>query len=221
MKRTAKRTATAKAIQAINRRADSLAKIYGKHSPEYEAFTDVMADLVNTAADITTTKDGLIHIRNTKSARANYRQINVVARKVKKTPIQVEKRKAAKQKEEFLKEHPDIDTQENNENGFADYDTYLRWFSMFDTYFYSCYVLAQMEGYDGRNLVLRSKELYDDENEYKAVWNMFYKNGAFVEYKVKQETYNEQELTQEYNRVDPETGNLYENPDFYEDISYD
>lgn len=216
-----KRTATAKAIQVINRRADSLAKIYGKHSPEYEAFTDAMADLVNTAADITTTKDGLIHIRNTKSARANYHQINAVARKVKKNPIQVEKRKAAKQKEEFLKEHPDIDTQENNENGFADYDTYLRWFSMFDTYFYSCYVLAQMEGYDGRNLVLRSKELYDDENEYKAVWNMFYKNGAFDEYKVKQEVYNEQELTQEYNRVDPETGNLYENPDFYEDISYD
>lgn len=216
-----KRTATAKAIQVINRRADSLAKIYGKHSPEYEAFTDVMADLVNTAADITTTKDGLIHIRNTKSARANYRQINAVARKVKKTPIQVEKRKAAKQKEEFLKEHPDIDTQENNENGFADYDTYLRWFSMWDTYFYSCYVLAQMEGYDGRNLVIRAKELYDDENEYKDVWNMFYKNGAFDEFKVKQETYNEQEVTQEYNRVDPETGNLYENPDFYEDINYD
>lgn len=216
-----KRTVTAKAIQAINRRADSLAKIYGKHSPEYEAFTDAMADLVNTAADITTTKDGLIHIRNTKSARTNYRQINAVARKIKKTPIQVEKRKAAKQKEEFLKEHPDIDTQENNENGFADYDTYLRWFDMWDTYFYSCYVLAKMEGYDGRDAYIRASELNDDENEYKDVWNMFYKNGAFDEFKVKQETYNEQEVTQEYNRVNPETGDLFENPDFYEDISYD
>lgn len=214
-----KRTATAKAIQAINRRADSLAKIYGKHSPEYEAFTDVMADLVNTAADITTTKDGLIHIRNTKSARSNYRQINAVARKVKKTPIQVEKRKAAKQKEEFKQSFPDNDP--NEYDGFIDYETYQKWLSIFDSYYDSCYTLAGMEGYSGRELIARTNILYHYENEYKDVWNMFYKEGAFDAYKVKQETYNEQEVTQEYNHVSPETGNLFENPDFYEDISYD
>ncbi len=216
-----KRTATAKAIQAINRRADSLAKIYGKHSPEYEAFTDTMADLVNTAADITTTKDGLIHIRNTKSARANYRQINAVARKVKKTPIQVEKRKAAKQKEDFKQKYPDTEPNPNEYDGFIDYDTYQKWLNTFDSYFDSCYELAGMEGYIMPELMNRAYELYNNESLYKDVWNVFYKEGAFDAYKVKQETYNEQEVTQEYNHVDPETGNLFENPDFYEDISYD
>lgn len=193
MRRTT-RPATKKAIEKINRRADTLARIYGKHSIEYENFTTRMAELVNSADDIYTTKSGFLHIRNTKSARENYRQITAFAKSATKTPVSVLKRKKKADDDLFYDSTEDI--QDNRQ--FINREVYESWVKQFIDYWYSCYDLAGLEGYAGKAKQDRADVLQDDDNLYTEVWNAFYKKGAFSAYETKVKEYNQQETEQEY-----------------------
>lgn len=210
-RRKATRPATKKAIEKINRRADTLARVYGKHSEEYELFTTEMTNLLNSADDIYTTKDGLIHIRNTAKTRENYRQINAFAKRATKTPVSVLKRKKQKTDSDFFDDH----INEQPDNTIIDYDTYYKWLREWNDYFDSCYTLAKMEGVS--NPYERADELYNNSSEYTNVWNDFYRKGGFDEYKVKEEQYNAEETQQEYEIT--ENGALTEKDAFYRDLA--
>lgn len=193
MRRTT-RPATKKAIEKINRRADTLARIYGKHSIEYENFTTRMAELVNSADDIFTTKSGFLHIHNTKSARENYRQITSFAKSATKIPVSVLKRKKKADDDSFY------DSTEDMQDGrhFINKEVYESWVKQFIDYWYSCYDLAGLEGYTGKAKQDRAGELQDNDNLYAEVWNAFYKKGAFSANETKIKEYNQQETEQEY-----------------------
>ena len=193
MRRTT-RPATKKAIEKINRRADTLARIYGRHSIEYENFTTRMAELVNSADDIYTTKSGFLHIRNTKSARENYRQITAFSKSATKTPVSVLKRKKKANDDFFYDSTEDM---QDNRN-FINKEVYDSWVKQFIDYWYSCYDLAGLEGYTGKAKQDRADELQDNDNLYTEVWNAFYKKGAFSAYETKVKEYNQQETEQEY-----------------------
>ena len=210
-RRKATRPATKKAIEKINRRADTLARVYGKHSEEYELFTTEMANLLNKADDIYTTKDGLIHIRNTANARENFRQINAFAKRATKTPVSVLKREKEKRDSDFFDEH----INEQPDDKIIDYDTYNSWSRQFETYFDSCYALAALE--NAAYVYERADELYNNSTEYTNVWNDFYRKGEFDEYKVKEKQYNAEETQQEYEMS--ENGVLTEKDAFYRDLS--
>lgn len=212
MRRTT-RPATKKAIEKINRRADTLARIYGKHSIEYENFTTRMAELVNSADDIFTTKNGFLHIRNTNSARENYRQITAFAKSATKTPVSVLKRKKKSDDDFFYDSNED--TQDNRQ--FINKEVYDSWVKQFIDYWYSCYDLAGMEGYTGEAKQDRADELQSDDDLYAEVWNAFYKKGAFSAYETKVNEYNQQETQQEYD-ID-EVGNMTEKDAFQRDYS--
>lgn len=212
MRKTTRPT-TKKAIEKINRRADTLARIYGKHSIEYENFTTRMAELVNSADDIFTTKSGFLHIRNTKSARENYRQITSFAKSATKTPVSVLKRKK-KADDDFFYDSTE-DMQDNRH--FINKDVYDSWIKQFIDYWYSCYALAALEGYDGQRLINRADELNEDDNLYAEVWNAFYQKGTFSAYETKVKEYNQQETQQEYD-ID-EVGNMTEKDAFMRDYS--
>lgn len=212
MRRTT-RPATKKAIEKINRRADTLARIYGKHSIEYENFTTRMAELVNSADDIFTTKSGFLHIRNTKSARENYRQITAFAKSATKTPVSVLKRKKKANDDFFYDSTEDM----QDSRHFINKEVYESWIKQFIDYWYSCYDLAGMEGYTGDAKQERADQLNADGNLYVEVWNAFYKKGAFSAYETKIKEYNQQETQQEYD-ID-EVGNMTEKDAFQRDYS--
>ena len=193
MRRTT-RPATKKAIEKINRRADTLARIYGKHSIEYENFTTRMAVLVNSADDIYTTKSGFLHIRNTKTARENYRQITAFAKSATKTPVSVLKRKKKADDDFFYDSTEDM----QDSRQFINREAYESWVKQFIDYWYSCYDLAGLEGYTGKAKQDRADELQVNDDLYTEVWNAFYKKGAFSAYETKVKEYNQQETEQEY-----------------------
>lgn len=211
--RRATRPATKKAIEKINRRADTLARIYGKHSIEYENFTTRMAELVNSADDIFTTKSGMLHIRNTKSARENYRQITAFSKSATKTPVSVLKRKKKSDDDFFYDSTEDM----QDSRHFINKEVYDSWIKQFIDYWYSCYDLAGMEGYTGDAKQNRADELNENEDLYTEVWNAFYKKGAFSAYETKVNEYNQQETQQEYD-ID-EVGNMTEKDAFQRDFS--
>ena len=93
----AKTSKTAANIDKINRRLDTIARLFGIHSDEYEQFTN---EVFENIAPHQTTK-GVLHIRNTKANRAQYRTISALAKRVDKTPVQVLQRKAQKQRKDF------------------------------------------------------------------------------------------------------------------------
>lgn len=205
-----KTTKTAKNIQAINRRAATLAKLFGIESKEYQEFTARMAGTVG-APDIYVNNKGIVQIRNTKSARANYRQISALSKRVKQTPTSVLKRKAEKQQQDFYDEFEDFN--DESENGFIDYNTYLKWLAQFDTYYDSCYELATMIA--SKDAVKYYADLlYENDGMYKDVWNNMYENGVFDAYKVHDDEYTADEFNQEYS-ID-ENGEPFTNPDFFE-----
>ena len=193
MRRTT-RPATKKAIEKINRRADTLARIYGRHSIEYENFTTRMAELVNSADDIYTTKSGFLHIRNTKSARENYRQITAFAKSATKTHVSVLKRKKKADDDFFYDSTEDM----QDSRHFINKEVYDSWVKQFIDYWYSCYDLAGLEGYTGKAKQERADELNADDDLYTEVWNAFYKKGAFSAYETKIKEQNQQETEQEY-----------------------
>lgn len=212
MRRTT-RPATKKAIEKINRRADTLARIYGKHSIEYENFTTRMAELVNSADDIFTTKSGFLHIRNTKSARENYRQITAFAKSATKTPVSVLKRKKKADDDFFYDSTEDL----QDSRHFINKEVYDSWIKQFVDYWYSCYALAALEGYQGMQLQNRADELSENDDLYAEVWNAFYQKGTFSAYETKIKEYNQQETQQEYD-ID-EVGNMTEKDAFQRDYS--
>ena len=212
MRRTP-RPATKKAIEKINRRADTLARIYGKHSIEYENFTTRMAELVNSADDIYTAKSGFLHIRNTKSARENYRQITAFAKSATNTPVSVLKRKKKADDDFFYDSTEDM----QDSRHFINKEVYDSWIKQFVDYWYSCYALAALEGYQGMQLQNRADELSEDDDLYAEVWNAFYKKGTFSAYETKIKDYNQQETQQEYD-ID-EVGNMTEKDAFMRDYS--
>lgn len=212
MRRTT-RPATKKAIEKINRRADTLARIYGKHSIEYENFTTRMAELVNSADDIFTTKSGFLHIRNTKLARDNYRQITAFAKSATKTPVSVLKRKKKADDDFFYDSTEDM----QDSRHFINKEVYDSWIKQFVDYWYSCYALAALEGYQGMQLQNRADELSENDDLYAEVWNAFYQKGTFSAYETKVQEYNQQETQQEYD-ID-EVGNMTEKDTFMRDYS--
>lgn len=208
-----KQTKTSKAIAAINRRADSLRKLYGENSAEYGEFTARMSQYDLSFNE----KTGSIHIRDTKENRAAYRQLNAWAREIRKTPIQIEQRKAAKKdaerraNDEFF---GDTDYTDNDE--IANREVYNKWLETCNDYFDSCYELAGLEGYDGEARLERAKVLDDYSDEYARVWNGFYKSGVFKEYEQNRQDYNAQADAQRTNvEIDDESGEALTNPDFY------
>lgn len=212
MRRTT-RPATKKAIEKINRRADTLARIYGKHSIEYENFATRMAELINSADDIYTTKSGFLHIRNTKSARENYRQITAFAKSATKTPVSVLKRKKKADDDFFYDSTEDM----QDSRHFINKEVYDSWIKQFVDYWYSCYALAALEGYQGMQLQNRADELSENDDLYAEVWNAFYQKGTFSAYETKVKEYNQQETQQEYD-ID-EVGNMTEKDAFMRDYS--
>ena len=107
------------------------------------------------------------------------------------------------------------DMQDNRH--FINKDVYDSWIKQFIDYWYSCYALAALEGYDGQRLINRADELNEDDNLYAEVWNAFYQKGTFSAYETKVKEYNQQETQQEYD-ID-EVGNMTEKDAFQRDYS--
>ena len=177
------------AIEVINRRAETLSKLFGAHSNEFEQFSTDMANY-----DIYTNNKGILQIRNTAENRKSYRQLTAFAKRVQKTNVKVLKRKAKKQREEWEQE-------------------FQEWLKQFDNYFESCYALAVLDGYSGKAAYDYADFLYNDADAYTTEWNFYYDHGEFDSLKAK---YEEQQFYRE-NVIDPETGEVIP-VDTYEDF---
>ena len=176
-----------KAIEILNRRVKTIAKLFGTHSPEYEIITNFIADFDFYESG------GVFKLRNTKANRAEYRRLIPAAKRIQKTHVKVLERKARKQWQQARAE--DIDDSENFDdfNDFGDTEitdlaTYNKWLSTFETYFESCYELATLEGYSRQPAYDRAEQLYNDKNAYNNTWNYFYNRGEFDDWKNKEET---------------------------------
>ena len=176
-----------KAIEILNRRVKTIAKLFGTHSPEYEIITNFIADFDFYESG------GVFKLRNTKANRAEYRRLIPAAKRIQKTHVKVLERKARKQWQQARAE--DIDDSENFDdfNDFGDTEitdlaTYNKWLSTFETYFESCYELATLEGYSRQPAYDRAEQLYNDKNAYNNTWNYFYTRGEFDDWKNKEET---------------------------------
>ena len=176
-----------KAIEIINRRVKTIAKLFGTHSPEYEIITNFIADFDFYESG------GVFKIRNTKANRAEYRRLIPAAKRIQKTHVKVLERKAQKQWQQARAE--DIDDSENfddfddfGDTEITDLATYNKWLSTFENYFESCYELAVLEGYSRQPAYDRAEQLYNDKNAYNNTWNYFYKRGEFDDWKNKEET---------------------------------
>lgn len=205
---------TSKAIDIINRRADSIKKLFGEYSEEYDLIKAQMSRFDISINE----KTGTVHIRNTKQNRTMYRQLNAMARRIKKTPITVVKRKAEKKKaayEKARREYEDAYTESGEPlNGKLDQKTYNNWLATFEDYFASCYDLASMMGYASNEALEVADALYDDKQFYDDTWNQFYMAGAFDEFKDAAQTYDEQAFYNKFG-LDPETGEPIINADFF------
>lgn len=206
-----KTTKTSKAIAAINRRADTIRKLYGANSEEYAEFTARMSRYDLTFSD----KTGAVHIRDTAGNRANYRQLNAWARQIKKTPYAVEKRKADKKAAQYRAAVDDYEDETGGDR-FLDRSTWEKWLSTFNDYFASCYELATMSGASGADAFEYADHLYNSPDDYAQEWNAFYLAGAFDEFRDAAETYQNDAFYQQYG-IDPETGEPIVNPDFMDD----
>lgn len=204
-----KKTATARAIDVINRRAKLLYNLYGENAAEYQLFTAKMVSY-----DIRIDNSGIVQIRNTKANRRDYRKINAWSKRIKKTPAAVEKRKAAKRNAQYQAFAEEVEEDTSN---FLDRATYEKWLSTFSDYFASCYALATREGYVGHDAMKRADQLYWNDEEYTDVWNAFYSAGAFADFMTAEKEYHDAAWYQKYT-LDPETGQPIRNPDFMEDI---
>ena len=186
------------AINVINRRAETLSKLFGAHSNEFEQFSTDMANY-----DIYTNNKGILQIRNTAENRKNYRQLSAFAKRVQKTNVKVLERKAKKQHEEWKKEFEGESTY-SQDDVIRDYNVYQEWLKQFDNYFESCYALAVLDGYGGKSAYDYADFLYNDVDAYTTEWNYYYDHGEFDSLKSK---YEEEQFYRE-NAIDPETGEV-------------
>lgn len=176
-----------KAIEIINRRVKTIAKLFGTHSPEYEIITNFIADFDFYESG------GVFKLRNTKANRSEYRRLIPAAKRIQKTHVKVLERKARKQwqqaQSDEIEESEDIeDFDDFDDTEITDLATYNKWLSTFETYFESCYELATLEGYSQQSAYDRAEQLYNDKNDYNTTWNYFYKRGEFDDWKNKEET---------------------------------
>lgn len=200
---------TEKNIKSINRRLNTVGKLFGVHSPEYEQITNKLGQY-----DIYTNKQGMLQLRNTAENRQNYRQLSAWAREVKKTPTAVLQRKAEKQAEEMRDRERQDREQPDDSLRFANLATYNNWYSQFDDLFDACYELALLDAETGvidmYEVAERAQYLAINYGEYVQAWNHHYYNGAFDEYKTLEPEY----ISREYN-VDSDSGEMFTNPDFF------
>ena len=195
------------AIEVINRRAETLSKLFGAHSNEFEQFSTDMANY-----DIYTNNKGILQIRNTAENRKSYRQLTAFAKRVQKTNVKVLERKEKKQREEWEQEFQGESTY-SQDDMIRDYNVYQEWLKQFDNYFESCYALAVLDGYSGKAAYDYADFLYNDADAYTTEWNFYYDHGEFDSLKAK---YEEQQFYRE-NVIDPETGEVIP-VDTYEDF---
>lgn len=195
------------AIEVINRRAETLSKLFGAHSNEFEQFSTEMAEY-----DIYTNSKGILQIRNTAENRQNYRQLTAYAKRVQKTHVKVLERKAKKQREEWEKEFQGESTYTQDDE-IADYNIYQEWLKGFDNYFESCYALAVLDGYGGKAAYDYADYLYNDIDAYTTEWNFYYNHGEFDYLKTK---YEKEHFWRE-NEIDELTGEVIP-VDTYEDF---
>lgn len=186
------------AIDVINRRAETLSKLFGAHSNEFEQFSTEMANY-----NIYTNSKGILQVRNTAENRKSYRQLTAFAKRVQKTNVKVLERKAKKQREEWAKEFEGVSTY-TQDDMIRDYNVYQEWLKQFDNYFESCYALAVLDGYGGKAAYDYADFLYNDADAYVTEWNFYYDSGEFDSLKAK---YEEQQFYRE-NVIDPETGEV-------------
>jgi Rad3-related DNA helicase len=199
------------AINIINRRAATILKLFGEYSPEYKEMLDLISDF-----DFRFNKDGAIQLSNNKINRKLYRKLVPWAKRIQKKHVKVLERQAKKRREEWQK-FVDDETPENAEPVFDDFDTYMKWYEQFDTHYESCYAIASMEGYDGKDLYIRADQLNADYNAYVDAWNNLYKHGSFSAY---MEQY-EKSTDEEQYKVDELTGESTINYEDWNDIEYD
>lgn len=199
---------TGKAIATINRRADLILNLYGYDSEEYDLIRAQMSQYDTTINE----KTGAVHIRNTAENRKEYRQLNAWSKRIKKRPVSVEKRRAAKKRTDQY----DAKTEYQNETGRTlDDKTYHNWLATFNDYFSSCYELATMLGYGGDDALIQAEVLFNDKEYYNSVWNDFYRVGAFDDFKELAADYDADAFYNKYG-VDIETGETITNPDFFD-----
>lgn len=90
----AKRTATQRHIDSINRNLRSVANTFGKYSQQYEKATQDIFQF-----EVYTNKNGIIQIKNSKANRAKHQQIR--ARRARNTNIQRAKKKSEKRMQKY------------------------------------------------------------------------------------------------------------------------
>lgn len=222
------KTKTGNAIATINRRADLIAKLYGENSEEYNMYKAQMQRYEVRIDE----KTGRVHIRDNKANRGEYRRLTAWSKRIKRTPAAVEKRRAEKKKQAY---EDAADEYYDETGGILDRDTFNNWLNTFSEFFEACYELATMQGYSGQEALDEAGNLYDNSTYFNDVWNSFYNAGAFDEFKDARDSYNEQAFENQYGinpltgerredttagytfyGVDPETGEVIENPDFYD-----
>lgn len=195
---------TAKAaIKIINRRAATLAKLFGTHSDIYEAFTTQLTEYNFYE------KNGIFQLENSAANRKFYRQLVPWAKRIQKTPYSVLKRKADKLKKSIEADKEFFDGV--FEDDVIDLNTYYKWLSAHSDYFDSCYTLAKYEGLSGQEAYVRADDLYKNRDDYVQTWNYFYRNGKFDEFK---REYERDVMNQLYD-IDEETGEAIPKPKFY------
>ena len=193
------------AVKVINRRLTTIAKLFGSESDIFTALSAGISDF-----KVYTNPSGILQLSASKTNLKEYRRIVAMAKRIQKTPYSVLKRKADKRNEE-LKNDSFVDIE--NE-GFSDIETYNRFLESCKDYWYSCYVMAEYEGYNGYAIYERADELFNNRPEYIRTWNKLYKQGEFDEFK---KDYEHEQFEQEYD-IDEETGEVIPKSDFYKDI---
>lgn len=197
------------AIEIINRRAASLQKMYGAHNEVFEQWSTQL-----TNYDIYMNNKGQLQIKNTAENRKQYRQLTAFAKRIQKTPIQVEQRKARKYWRE-VSEQMQQESEFFDENDIIDIETYNKWLGTFKDYFEACYELAVMNGaiesYEKYEL---ADQFYNNRDLFVDSWYYLYKQGAFDEYATK---YESEQFSQQFD-INEFTGDVTEKADFYREL---
>lgn len=199
-----KPTATDRNIGVINRRLELVAKLFGIHSEEYEMITNELHGF-----EFRKKGDGYV-LRNTKTNRDQYQRISAWANRIRKTPTAVLQRKAGKKHEEFE------DYRETTDDNSITFEAYQYWSNEIGNLKDEVYTLVG----DGESIGLLDEEehnynlyvMFSDPDARFSIWQDLRKHG-FYEDVFPVEDYREVEYT-----IDPETGEIFENPAFFGDI---
>ena len=202
---------TIKNIATINRRIKTTAKLFGTHSAEYEDITNrVLGDLEFTM------KNGIHQIRNTAANRQSYQFISAQAKKIREMPVQVLQRKAKKQRERYE------DYREVTGDRDLTFEAY-QWFSK-EISDLNEEVYALVETAENMNLLdfdEHNDNLYlawrSEDFRYNLYRNIIESGGKDKLFK---RAGVEEPPVEDYTEVeygfDPETGEMFTNPNFYD-----